>query len=187
MREFILLSRKGYTTPDFKDLRSAGRLDIVCACINSSIFLSHKIRKNVILNVILNGPSNPPLCICVNSAKVYEIRSDEKSIGEILRNVIAGRVHAGFEKSKKSFQELLREKEGRAIYILDEKGIDIRRMEIERDPIFILGDQIGLPKKEEKFAMRSAISKVSVGPLRYFASHCITIINNELDRRGLDG
>jgi tRNA (pseudouridine54-N1)-methyltransferase len=183
MREFILFSRKGYTTPDFNDLRSAGRLDIVCNCINAAIFLSHRTRKDVVFNVVLNGPSNPPLCISIQSDKVYEIASDEKSIGDILKKVIAGKKHFGFERSKKSFQEIIKERKNRVIYILDEKGEDIRTVKIEKDPIFVLGDHIGLPKKEEEFLMRFSASKISVGPLRYFASHCITIINNELDRR----
>ena len=52
-------------------------------------------------------------------------------------------------------------------------------MEI-KNSVFVIGDHEGFPKKEVKRFK----NKISVGPEIYFASQTITIINNELDRRG---
>lgn len=48
----------------------------------------------------------------------------------------------------------------------------------------MLGDQNGLPKKELK-RLKTIASPVSVGNRIYFASHVVSIVNNELDRRGI--
>ena len=70
----------------------------------------------------------------------------------------------------------------RNIYILDKKGEDVRKAEIKEDPIFILGDQEGLEKRELRDLSKIA-KKISLGNVTYFSSQAITILNNELDRR----
>ena len=41
MREFILISNRGRTKGDWKDLMAAGRMDIVCHSVVSALFLSN--------------------------------------------------------------------------------------------------------------------------------------------------
>ena len=62
------------------------------------------------------------------------------------------------------------------------KGEDIRRIEIPKNPVFVLGDHEGLPKKELK-RLKQIATSVSVGPKTYFSSQVVTILNNELDRK----
>ena len=47
---------------------------------------------------------------------------------------------------KKSLEKIVREKKDRNFYVLHEKGKDIRETEIKENPIFVIGDHIGLPK-----------------------------------------
>ena len=75
------------------------------------------------------------------------------------------------------------------IFILDEKGEDIREVEIKVDKqtpdvVFILGDHDGFPQKELKRLLKEQ-NPVTVGPKTYFASQVVAVVNNELDRRGL--
>jgi len=84
------------------------------------------------------------------------------------------------EKPKASIDDL--EKEGATIFVLDEKGEDIRKVEIPENPVFILGDHLGLPPKEMKRLKKTAVP-ISIGPKTYFASQVVAIVNNELDRR----
>jgi len=76
------------------------------------------------------------------------------------------------------------EKEGNSIFILDKRGEDIRKTEISKNCVFIVGDHEdkGLPQKEMRRLKQIAIP-VSIGPKTYFASQTIAIVNNELDRR----
>jgi len=72
--------------------------------------------------------------------------------------------------------------EGKNIYLLDEKGENIRNMKIEKNPVFVLGDNEGFPNKELKRLKKICIP-VSVGKKIYFASQVVTIVNHELDER----
>jgi tRNA pseudouridine-54 N-methylase len=56
-------------------------------------------------------------------------------------------------------------------------------MEIEsKNPIFIIGDHIGLPKSDEKFIKRFNAKKISLGKKRYFAKDVIAVLNYMCDR-----
>jgi len=102
MRTFILYSRAGQTSGNFSNLRDAGRMDIVAHCLTSSFFLSHALRKDVVFYVVLTGPPNPPLTIKVTGSLIHDVRCDEQTWGNILRNVLSGKPHVGFEVFKKS-------------------------------------------------------------------------------------
>lgn len=193
MRTFILFSRKGVTAPNFSlnDLPgSGGRMDLVCRCINSALWLSHKLRTDTRIFVVLNGPPSPPVTVVFEGSNLKRVSPDERNIASWIRKSLRGlkkewrNVQDGIKVAKKSFQEIMREVEGN-FYILHEKGRFLREVEIKRNPVFILGDHIGLPQKEERFALRFGAEKISLGKLSYLASQCITIVHHELDVRQL--
>jgi tRNA (pseudouridine54-N1)-methyltransferase len=86
-----------------------------------------------------------------------------------------------FLVSRKSFQDVVRELEGN-FYVLHEKGEEISEMEIKENPIFILGDNQGIPKKDEEFVLRKG-SKISLGKESYLSSACITVLNWICDKK----
>ena len=180
MREFILFSRTGRTDGNFESLREAGRLDVVYQCILLALFRSHSIRRDVVFHVILNGPPRPPIHLTVDGRELRDVRVDERTWQEILRKVLSGGEHPGISIKKGSFQELVKTK-GK-VYVLEETGQNIEKIEFEENPIFILGDHVGLPKKDESFALRYG-SKISLGKKPYLAASCVDIINYLLDRK----
>ena len=180
MIEFILLSRRGRTDGNFRSLREAGRLDVVYQCILFAFFTSGAIRRDVIFHAILGGPPRPPLHLIVDGRELRDVRTDERSWEGILRKVLSGGSHPGIYVRRESFQGLLRTMEHRDIFVLEEKGRDIRDVELGANPVFVLGDQVGLPKKDEAFALRFG-TKVSIGKKPYLAATCIDIINYLLD------
>jgi len=182
MIEFILLSRKGRTDGNFRSLREAGRLDVVYQCILFAFFTSGAIRRDVIFHTILGGPPRPPLHLIVDGRKLRAIRTDERSWENILRKVLSGGSHPGIYTERESFQGLLRSMRNRNIFVLEEKGQDVRNTDFGDDPVFILGDHVGLPKKDEAFALRFG-TKISLGKKPYLAATCIDIINYLLDSR----
>jgi len=183
MREFILYSRMGRTDSKWRNLHDAGRLDIVYECVVASLFLSHGVRKNIIFHAILNGPPKPPLHIEVNGKNLYNIRTDQETWTQILKKALSGKEHPGIKLSKTSFESLVKIKaENAKIYVLEEGGKDFSEAEIGENPVFILGDHVGLPKKCEVFALRYG-EKISLGEKPYLAATCITILNYLLDRR----
>jgi len=183
MREFVLYSRLGRTDTRWENLHDAGRLDIVYECAVASLYLSHAIRKDTVFHAILNGPPKPPVHLKVEGSTLYDVRTDVGTWTQILKKVLSGKPHPGISLSKTSFEGLIREKAEKAkIYILEEGGEDVSEVDIEGNPVFVLGDHVGLPKKVEAFALRYG-EKISLGKKPYLAATCITILNYLLDRR----
>ena len=182
MIEFILLSRKGRTDGKFRNLREAGRLDVVYQCILFAFFTSGAIRRDVMFHAILGGPPRPPLHLIIDGRKLENVRTDEQTWEKILRKVLSGGSHPGIYLRKESFQGLLRTMIHRNIFVLEEKGCDIMKVDFRSDPVFILGDHVGLPKKDVTFALRFG-TKISIGKKPYLAATCIDIINYLLDLR----
>ena len=180
-REFILFSRLGRTDARFRNLHDAGRLDIVYECIVASLFLSHGIRKDVTFHAILNGPPKPPIHVQINGQTLHDVRTDQQTWDQILKNLLSSKSHPGIETSRTGFETLLKTKaQTTPIYVLEEGGVDIDRTCIDPNPVFVLGDHIGLPRTVENFALRFG-QKISLGRQPYLAASCITIINYLLD------
>lgn len=174
MREFILYSRRGKTDGNFTSLIEAGRLDVVYQCLLLGLFTSGAIRRNVIFHVVLGGPPNPPSLLTVDGRVLRNVRTDERTWERILRKVLDGGNHEGITLRKMSLQELVKNRQN--VFVLEEKGEDISNIEFGEDPVFVLGDHIGLPRKDEKFVLRHG-RKISLGKKPYLAATCVDIIN----------
>ena len=185
MREFFLYSRKGRTNKNLTNLKDAGRLDIVYECIITSLFLSHGLRRNVIFHAFLSGPPSPPLHLKVNGSALRNVRTDQNTWLEIFKNVLSKKPHPGITIDKTSFEAVLKIKSHTSsIYVLEEGGKDIFEVDLKENPVFVLGDHIGLPKKLENFTLRYG-KKISLIKKPYLAASCITILNYILDRKGI--
>jgi len=200
MREFIYYSNKGRTSGNFKDLMEAGRMDIVCHIVINSFFLSQKMRDDVKLHLILNGPPDPPKHIEMTANTQEGMPETGKEVGsvDISKKDIAGLIkiilykykkgkksepYKGIFIEKKSFVKVIDELKDRNIYLLDKKGEDISKIKIKENPVFIIGDHEGIPKKVKRYILKNKdVNPISIGPKVYFASHVVVILNNILDR-----
>lgn len=192
MRTFIYYSTRARTSGNWKDLMKAGRMDIVCNTILSTFFISNKMRDKIHLHLIFNGPPNPPMhleIISKDSSK-EDPPISKKDIGGLIKRMLYKckenkkiEVFPGCFIEKKSFSCLIKDliKEGKKIYVLDFKGENIRKINSQKleNCVFVIGDNLGLPKKE----IKSLKKRISIGKEIYFASQTIIIINNELDIR----
>mgnify|MGYP001580332871 FL=1 len=179
----------------------AGRMDIACQIVIMAFFISHKLRENVKLHLIFNGPPDAPKHIEMFPGK----KLDEDSESDISKKDVAGlikkllykykpgrnnEVMPGYFIEKKGIIDLVNEMldSGKEVFILDKKGEDIRNLKNEelKNPVFIIGDHDGIPKQEMKKLKKMNIKKISVGQEMYFASQTMTIVQNELDRRGVE-
>lgn len=187
VREFIYFSNKARTSGNFDmgNLMKAGRMDVACNVIIQGLFLSHKLREDVHLHLIFNGPPNPPMHLELISDE--EMPISKKDVAGLIKRMLykckEGRkteVFPGCFIEKKSFQSLIKELEekGREICILDKKGENFRNTNLD-NCVFVIGDHDGLPKKEIKKYKK----RISIGKKTYFASQTIVIINHELDLR----
>jgi tRNA (pseudouridine54-N1)-methyltransferase len=191
MRTFVLYARKARTDDNFKlnDLISAGRMDLVCRCISSALWLSHKAREDARIFVVLNGPPKPPVTICFQGSEYSTVYVDEITNAKWVKKILSMNFGKewleveGTKVARKSFQEVLTEL-GEKNYVLHEKGEFIENLKLNKNPIIVLGDQVGLPDKEERFALRNG-EKISLGKNIYLASSCISILNWICDKQGI--
>lgn len=191
MREFIYYSKNAVTAGNLiKDnLMQAGRMDIVCNVIISAFFLSNETRQDVKLHLIFEGPPNPPVHLIFEYDK--EMPISKKDVAGLIKRMLykcpkekekLNQVFPGCSVEKRSFESLVKQldSENKNVYLLEEKGQDIRKTKFKGNEVYIIGDQEGFPKDKQKFLKQ--IEKISVSPKTLFASQVFTIIHNEIDR-----
>lgn len=196
MREFIYVSKNATTSGNFNDIMKAGRIDIVCHVIIASFFLSNDIRKDVRLHLIFYGQPDPPkhLELNIKSREITKgVMVSKKDLSGLIKRMLykykkgtRTQVWPGFYIEKKGLFELIEElkKENKKIYLLDKEGENIKKVKIEKDSVFILGDHEGIEKKGLR-KLKKLTKLISLGNKTYFGSHSVVILNHELDSRGL--
>ncbi|HIH62005.1 MAG TPA: hypothetical protein HA298_04895 [Methanobacteriales archaeon] len=86
--------------------------------------------------------------------------------------------------AKKGLRELLGElSSSYQIYYMREDGKDLRKVTDKMEnPLFVLGNHLGVKKEDEKVILQFAEDIVSVSRFSLMAEQRITIANYELDR-----
>lgn len=195
MRYFVITGHKAVTTGDFKldDIAGgAGRLDILVRCVNSAFFLSHDLRKDVEIYLVMEGGDDAPKTVVFKGAELRYLNPDERSTASLIRNALMKPVKAGEEvksspgvyATRMSFYDVLERlsKVGSFVY-LKEDGTDCREYDFPENPIFVLGDNHDLTDDEEAALLSYSPDKICIGPHSLHADHCMIIVHNEADRR----
>ncbi|MGE4495124.1 MAG: tRNA (pseudouridine(54)-N(1))-methyltransferase TrmY [Methanosarcina sp.] len=193
MRDIVIIGHKAKTSGDFSlnDLPgSAGRMDILCRCVSSALFLSFGMRRDVNVHLLLLGEPEPGKIIRFEGLHLRYLNPDERSSGSLIQKALlknaAGqdiRSTPGVWTRTGDLNSLLASFEGRTLLYLREDGKDFREIACEiQDPVFILGDHTGVTEEEEKQLLEAGAQVISVGPISLHSNHCITLIHNELDR-----
>ncbi len=185
MRIFLFYSNTLRTDGNFKDIYHSGRVDIIIHSIIHSFFISNGLRKYVIFDLFSNAKPNNPLRIKIESN--IDTPWSKKDIATLLSISIKkfllkrkNNPFPGIYIEKKDFLDILQEyvKSGRNLYLLDKGGEFIENIKIE-DPVFILGDFLGIPKDIKKEIDAEIIS---IGDINYFTSQVIVLLNWFLDK-----
>jgi tRNA (pseudouridine54-N1)-methyltransferase len=163
---------------------TGGRMDVLCRCLNSSLFLSHDLRRNTECYLVLCGEPAGPKTVRFLGSDVRSLSPDERSAGALIKKALTIPVGSEFREAapgisvrKGGLARLLSE---HAFAVLDEKGPDVRRAETLPDA-FLLSDHLNFTVEEEP--LLAACPRYSVGPVCLHADHTITLVQNELDRR----
>ena len=195
MRYFVITGHKAVTTGDFKldDIAGgAGRLDILVRCVNSAFFLSHDLRKDVEIYLVMEGGDDAPKTVIFKGSELRYLNPDERSTASLIRNALLKKVQPGEEirsspgvyNTRMSFADVLEKlsKVGSFVY-LKEDGVDCRDYEFPENPIFVLGDNQDPTEEEESTLQSYSPDKICIGPHSLHADHCMIIVQNEVDRR----
>lgn len=185
-----MYSKDAHTAPIIRDLKGAGRIDVLLHSIISALFASNVFRDDVEIHLIMMGPPTSPRHIMIryDEGNTISKKNLKKLIEIALRRCKEGErreVHPGVFVDNYSIERLILEFRDiglKDIFVLDGYGEHIKEIEKEKleDGVFILGDHEGFDKGVKKF-LKKNVDRLSLGPRVYFTSQAITIINYELD------
>ena len=190
MRNFVVVGNLATTTPDFslEDIPgTSGRLDILCRCVNSAFVLSHGIRRDVRIFLVLRGGEDPKT-VCLRGRDLRHLNPDERTTAALLKKALGLEATDRWQRSTPGIYvrtggladlAVLR---GETIYYLREDGADLREQKVGGDATFVLGDHLGVNEDDEALLESLGAKIVSAGPTSLHVDHCIVLINNELDR-----
>lgn len=192
MRAFIVLGHKASLSPAFtlNDLPgSAGRLDVLCRCVNAGLFLSHDLRRDVTVHLILQDQ----FCVSISGKQVKRLNPDERSTGALIKKALEKiQTHSGGEPvcstpgiqiTRRGLARTLGQlvEQGFEPVLLHEDGQPLRQAALPERPVFVLSDHMDF--SESELELLQGAPRLSVGPCVYPASHCIAVVNNEMDLR----
>ncbi|UCG69922.1 MAG: tRNA (pseudouridine(54)-N(1))-methyltransferase TrmY [Thermoplasmata archaeon] len=192
MRRFVVIGHGAITSSEFNlnDLcGSTGRLDVLLRCINSTFFLSHDLRRDVELYLVLQGEPNPPKTIRLVGNELKYLNPDERSTAALIRNALMKKLEEkeefstpGIYISRASFEEVLKNLANISkLMYLKEDGKVLEPKEIKQDCTFILSDDKDMKDEEETIIQKYEPDIVSLGSISYHSDHCIIMINWMLD------
>lgn len=194
MRQFIVLGHTAPTTADFSldDLAGgAGRIDVLCRCVNSAFFLSHDIREAVRVYLVLSDS----VTIRLEGTELKYLNPDERNIAGLLRQALEKREDAighsevestpGIYVSNRGFESVLERAgtEGTVVF-LHEDGDPLVSMDPPEHPVFVLSDHQDFTEEEADLLKAEAAHRLSVGPEPLHADHVISTVHNFLDTEG---
>lgn len=194
MRQFLVSGHDVPTTPDFSldDIAGgAGRLDVLCRCVNSAFFLSHAIREAVRVHLVLADE----LTVRFEGAELRRLNPDERSTAALVRNALEQREEAvgripvetspGVSLLRGGFEATLSEAAtGATVVQLHEEGDPVAELDPPADPLFVLSDHRDFAETEASLLAATADARVRLGPERLHADHAITVAHNYLDTEG---
>ena len=193
MRQFIVLGHNAPTTADFSldALPGAGRLDVLCRCVGTAVFLSHGIREAVRVHLVLADEYT----LRFDSDSLRRLYPDERTIAARIRDGLDQRedaighqpaeVSPGMELYRFGFETTLDNVAGDSTLTqLHVEGTPLSEASPPSDPVFVLSDHEDFTDSEAALLADRADRRLRVGPKTLHADQTITVAHNWLDTAG---
>lgn len=194
MRQFLVVGHDAPTAPDpiaLDDLPGAGRLDLLCRCVATGVFLSHGIREAVRVHLVLGDE----FTVSFDADTLRHLHPDERNVAARIRDALAAREEAighmpadvspGVTLHRMGFAATLdRIGDGGTVIQLHENGEPLVDAEPPADPVFVLSDHNDFTVAEAERLAADCDRRLRVGPKRLHADHAISIAHNWLDTGG---
>ncbi len=191
MRRFIVVGHRAVTTAEFplNDLAgAAGRMDLLLNAANAALLVSHGLRRDVEVTLLLLGPPDPPRAIRILGERLERWGPDIRGNAALIRRALEHgsrlerETSPGIFASIRSLEEVLAGVPAPLVE-LREDGDDMRQASLPPDVAFLLSDSVDLTSEEREIVSRKNPLACRVGPRSLHTDHVIAIIHNELDRR----
>jgi tRNA (pseudouridine54-N1)-methyltransferase len=196
-RHFVVVCSRATASGDFllDDVPgTSGRLDVGLRCIRAALLVSHGLRRDAVVYLVLRGGPRAPRVLRVTGRDARFIRPDERSLAVLAQKALAGSddqtpgfvdVKPGVAVARGDVEQVLAHLGSATPYILERGAPDIRDAEGlgKGDVAFVLGDHIGLDEATRSQVTASGARPLGVGPVAVHAEDAIAVVSNELDRR----
>lgn len=195
MRRFVIVGRKATASPDFllDDLAgTSGRLDVLLRCLRAAILVSHGLRRDVVVYLVMLGGERAPRTLRLEGAAARFIRPDERALAMLVKKALARdadgggfvRVRDGIFLADGGIDAVLADVGAGTPYILEEGAPDLRTLELDaHSPIVFVGGHTGFDDDTRSKLAAIAATPISIGPVSIHADDAVAIVSNELDRR----
>ncbi|MFC5972297.1 tRNA (pseudouridine(54)-N(1))-methyltransferase TrmY [Halomarina salina] len=193
MRQFIVSGHDVPTDADFSldDLPGAGRLDVLCRCVNAAFFLSHDIREDTRCLLVLDDA----FTLRFEGSDLRRLNPDERSTAALVRNALDQREEAvghvevetspGVHLSRRDFETTLdyAANDGTVVQ-LHEDGDPLTDVAPPENPVYVLSDHHEFEEREVDLLADRADRRVRVGPEVLHVNHAIVVAHHHLDTDG---
>jgi tRNA (pseudouridine54-N1)-methyltransferase len=197
MRTFIIRARKGtvHANKVFSQVGGGEHFEIVAHTLANAFYVSNGMRPDVEVYIVLDSTPDYPRTLKFSSNSGLSFPGfHEHAILEVVSSALARGnkvtkggvqvIEPGIEIYGFGFDTLMKGlQEHHPVYLLDKKGEDIRAMHFKEHGVFVLSDHLAMPKNSIKGLERRGLTKISLGRKMLFASQCVILVHNELDRR----
>lgn len=203
LRRFVVVGRTATGSPDFSlvDLAgTSGRLDVLVRCVRAALLVSHGVRRDVIVYLVLLGA--PARVVRIDGRVSEWLRPEERRLALIVQRALEERERARSPVIDHEDGPFLVLRNGVAVangglevalasipassrrVLLDEDAPDVRDASLGDDDLtIVLGDHLGLDDAAR--AQLGHALAVSLGPTSVLAEDAIALMHNELDRRAV--
>jgi tRNA (pseudouridine54-N1)-methyltransferase len=197
MRTFVLRARKGTVIADkvFAQVGSGAHFEIIAHTLANAFYFSNGIRRDVEVYVVLDSTPDYPRTLkfsandglsfpgfdehAILTVVASALEKGQQVAKDASQTVAPGIVILGF-----GFDTLMKKlQDNTQVYLLDKKGDDVRTLHFPQQGVFVLSDHLPMPKNSIKTLVRKGLHKISLGNKMLFASQCVVLIHNELDRQ----
>ncbi len=200
MRRFVVIGRTATASPDFSlvDLPgTSGRLDVLLRCVRAALLVSHGVRRDTTVYLVLLGGPDAPRTVRIEGASVKFLRPDERSMALLLKKSLAAApgvataggafgfaaVRPGISVAAAGLEAVREDVAGSALWVLERASADVRAASPGEDVTFFVGDHLGLDQATRDELASWGAKTTSLGPEDVHADDAIAIVSNELDRR----
>lgn len=194
MPVLVLVAHDAPTDASFEvdDLPGAGRMDLVCSATTSALLTSHGIRDDWCVDLVLQGPPDPPRRIVLDGGSVRHLNPDERSTALLLQKALSEpapgktlyEVRDGIATSGQGLADAVAERAAeRPVVLLDETGDDVADVDLPDDAAYVCSDHRDLTDDERAIVDEAADAVVSLGPTALQVSQAVAVLQNVLDRR----
>ena len=199
-RRFVVIGQKATASPNFSLIDIAGtsgRLDVLLRCLRSALLVSHGLRRDTLVYLVLLGGEQAPRVLRVDGQHVRFVRPDERMLAILVQKALARSrddaepsvfvdVRPGLAVARGGIEAVLADlgPSPMARYILEEDARDLREGALEADDVVVfVGDQNGFDDATRARLDALGATPIGVGPISVHADDAITIVCNEMDRR----